>query len=70
MRISIFLKLIFSQIYRDFPGIFDFFALTYLEIHIFSQFLVYPPWYSKDFYSTPLEFTIDIHNRGVRILSM
>ena len=46
LRISIFLKLtpwISSQIYRDPPGIFYFFALTPLENpYFFPQSLVYP----------------------------
>ena len=42
------------------PGIFHFFTLTPLEIHVFSSTFSVPPWNSNDFYSTSLEFSIDI----------
>ena len=48
-----------SQIYRD-PLELVFFALTSLEIHVFSSIFGVPLWNSNDFYSNSLEFSIDI----------
>ena len=42
-----------------------FLKLTLLEIHVFSSIFGLPPWNAKEFYSTTLEFSIDILNRGV-----
>ena len=39
-------------------------ASSLLGISIFSKLT---PWNSNEFYSTPLEFSIDILNRGVQI---
>ena len=39
--------------------------LTLLDV--FSSIFGLPPWNAKDFYSTTLEFSIDILNRGVTI---
>ena len=48
------------------PGIFHFFALTPLEIYVFSSiFSLLTPF--NDFYSTLLELSIHILNRGVTI---
>ena len=42
------------------PWDFRFFCIDPLEIHVFSSTFGVPPWNSNDFYSTSLEFSIDI----------
>ena len=47
LKISISLKFtpwISSQIYREPPGVFHFFALPTLEIYVFSSIFGVPPW--------------------------
>ena len=46
-------------------GIFDFFCIDPLKIHVFFSFLVCPLEFQRLLY--PLEFPIDILNRGVTI---
>lgn len=71
LRISIFLELTPLDFQSILPWLlwnFRKFSISLrwppLKSTFFPQILVYPPWNSNDFYSTPLEFSIDILNRG------
>ena len=62
-----FFSWISCQIYRDPPGIFYFFALTPLEIHVFFSIFGLPPLEFQRLLLYPLESSIDILDRGVTI---
>ena len=56
-----FMKMGFSRKKFYPPPVEDinFFEVDPLEIHVFSSIFGLPPWNSNDFYSTPLEISID-----------
>ena len=58
---------IFRQIYHDLPGILHLFALTPLKIHVISS--IFGVYLSRNFQRLliyPLEFSIDMLNRGLQ----